>query len=255
MKETVGKPISINNCVTKYDVSDTGYVRNRETGTILKPGYRGKPKNPYQFVILYLNGIATHHSVHRLVAEAFIPNPDDKPQVNHIDGDRFNNAAINLEWVTAQENITHAFKLGLIPIPGKGAKSRNAKYDEALVHKACRLLEKGISVPKIAKKLGTTEAFIQGIKYGNWEDVRSLYSIPGSKRYERRDPNKIDAIKRLLLSGVSNKRDILEQVGLPDNPSNRQYIKNLRAAMVRSSTTIKKSDPIIEECFRFLWER
>lgn len=63
----------------------------------------------------------TRHSmfVHRLVALAYIPNPDDKPQVNHLDGDKGNNAPTNLEWVTAQENANHAYALGL-RTPGIG---------------------------------------------------------------------------------------------------------------------------------------
>ena len=56
---------------------------------------------------------ATHFAIHRLVAITFIDNPDNKPMVNHIDGNKLNNNACNLEWVTCSENHKHAYKTGL----------------------------------------------------------------------------------------------------------------------------------------------
>lgn len=64
--------------------------------------------------------------VHRLVADAFIPNPDNKKQINHIDGNKLNNHVSNLEWVTCSENHLHAYKTGL-RFPLVGAKHQNSK--------------------------------------------------------------------------------------------------------------------------------
>ena len=61
----------------------------------------------YLRVYLYKNGKRKHHKVHRLVAHAFIPNPEHKSQVNHIDGNKKNNSVTNLEWVTDEENKLH----------------------------------------------------------------------------------------------------------------------------------------------------
>lgn len=65
----------------------------------------------YYSVCLCKDGIKKHHSVHRLVAQAFIPNLGNKPEVNHKDGNRSNNRVDNLEWTTRSENETHAFRV------------------------------------------------------------------------------------------------------------------------------------------------
>lgn len=88
-----------------YEVSDTGLVRNKVSGKILKPGKDGKG---YLRVRLYKDGEWKMYRIHRLVAEAFIPNPLNLPQVNHIDQNKSNNNVDNLEWCTSQYNIDYS---------------------------------------------------------------------------------------------------------------------------------------------------
>ncbi len=68
------------------------------------------------------------HLVHRLVAEAFIPNPEGKPHINHINGQKSDNRIENLEWVTASENIKHAYRIGLHPGVSRSGPE-NANYE------------------------------------------------------------------------------------------------------------------------------
>ena len=93
-----------------YSVSDTGKIRNDITGALKKPFIAA---NGYYNVDLYNNGKRSKFRVHRIVGETFVDNPNGKAQINHIDGDKLNNHASNLEWVTASENMHHAFDIGL----------------------------------------------------------------------------------------------------------------------------------------------
>lgn len=72
-----------------------------------------KDKYGYERVMLYKNQKKYYKQVHRLVAENFIPNPNNLPQVNHKDGNKLNNNVNNLEWVSCSENINHAYDTGL----------------------------------------------------------------------------------------------------------------------------------------------
>lgn len=80
--------------------------------------------------------------VHRLVAEAFIPNPTNKPQVNHKDGNKHNNHLTNLEWVTQSENMKHAFEFGLEKHEMKG--KHHTKESKNKMRKKIICLETGI---------------------------------------------------------------------------------------------------------------
>lgn len=92
-----------------YEVSTEGEVRNRLTGKTLKPySNRVQPGRGYLKVRLTSEPYKTKQVyVHRLVAEAFIPNPDNLPQVNHIDEDHENNKVENLEWCTHKYNVNY----------------------------------------------------------------------------------------------------------------------------------------------------
>lgn len=86
-----GKVISPNG-IRKAEISQTGYWR----------------------IALWKNGKGKHFFVHRLVAMAFIPNPNNYEFVNHIDGNKLNNRAENLEWCNLSQNVQHAYRTGLI---------------------------------------------------------------------------------------------------------------------------------------------
>ena len=115
-----------------YSVDEQGNVyslvtTNSRRKGILKP----HPKNGYLAVNLHKDGKVKHYYIHRLVAEAFIPNPQNKPNVNHRDCDTKNNSVENLEWCTQSENILHCVRCGRHKMPEYRVNGRFAKRGDA----------------------------------------------------------------------------------------------------------------------------
>lgn len=102
----------------RYQVSNKGRVRSILSNhgkyqEVIKVQRPRSTTCPYLYVQLSVKDLPFHEAVHRAVAKAFVPNPNNKPMVNHIDGDKLNNDACNLEWATCSENHQHAFTTGL----------------------------------------------------------------------------------------------------------------------------------------------
>ncbi|MET2121521.1 NUMOD4 domain-containing protein [Enterococcus faecalis] len=100
---------SIKDYCEYYEVSSQGDIRSKKTGKILKPYKNGKG---YLIITLSKNGKNKKMRVHRLVAQAFLENPNNLPDVNHKDYDRTNNCVSNLEWMGRKENVQYSSKNG-----------------------------------------------------------------------------------------------------------------------------------------------
>jgi hypothetical protein len=116
-----------------------------------------KGKLPYFYISLSKNGKVRKRLVHRLVGETFIPNPENKPQLNHIDGNSQNNKVDNLEWVTNAENTLHAYRTNLNKRNQKlftveGVTKNMTQWSKFMgikVQKLSYLLKKGLTVEEV----------------------------------------------------------------------------------------------------------
>jgi len=117
----------------RYQVSNLGRIRSIQNNhgsyqEKIKSTYVRSKTCQYEYVQLFIKDKPFKEAVHRAVAKAFIPNPDNKPMVNHIDGSKRNNCVENLEWVTCSENLKHAFASGLSNADHVADRQRGVKF-------------------------------------------------------------------------------------------------------------------------------
>lgn len=149
----------------KYSVSSCGTVF----------GVSGQPLIPNAddkgYLRVYPYGVS-YKKVHRLVAEAFIENPQGLPEVNHIDGNKKNNNVSNLEWVTHKANMHHAINTGLSKLPGKGEDGLRAILTNdqvSFIRKNVKKRDKEFSLSALARRFGVSVSCVHLVVEGrNW---------------------------------------------------------------------------------------
>lgn len=155
-----------------YEVSDLGRVRSLDR--FIEYTHKGKPirrlqkgkvlsnssEAEYQMVKIYYEDGHKYIRIHQLVANAFVDKAEGKNYVNHIDANKHNNRADNLEWVTQKENIAHAWEMGLCRGASTGEDNHNSKLTEddvKWIRKNDRTTNGGkISREEMAKVLGVS---------------------------------------------------------------------------------------------------
>ena len=176
----------------RYQVSNLGNIRSIQTNhgkyqERLIPTRARSDTCTYQYVQMWLKNKPHTEAVHRVVAKAFIPNPENKPMVNHIDGVKTNNRVDNLEWATCSENHKHAFDTGL----------RNASH----------LIER-----QLGKKSGITSKFHNV----SWDSTRQKWkaTLKDKKKmvFQKRFDCEIEAAQYVNL--------MLDLLGYSDRPRN-----------------------------------
>jgi hypothetical protein len=197
-----------------YFVSNTGQVfsskRNQWRELKLQTNVDG-----YNVVNLYRDGKYYHCRVARLVAEAFIPNPQGLPVVNHIDHSRTNDNVNNLEWCTEAENSQASIKLH----PERWKARANISYQDA--EEICQMISEGARNKEIVSALGVTLDTVKKIRQGDaWVEVSSNYAMRPS--YRGISEETVRWVCNKIVEGLKNSEILAQSTS-----------KNLTSAMIK----------------------
>ena len=232
------KQLFIDDEPTQYFISSYGYIAalnyaGKQEIKILSQGVNG---SGYLYSTISYKGNVYALRIHRMVAEAFIDNPKNLPQVNHKDGNKEHNQESNLEWLSASENTKHAYDIGLCTIL-TGEDNPHCKISNETVIQICTFLQEGkLSIPEIAKCTGAPESTIKNIVYHRaHKGVSVKYSFGEFfNRYGKENPyrkytdDQIHTVCQELERNKLTMRQIAEKTDVPYD-----MVKQIRSGKCR----------------------
>lgn len=183
----------------KYQVSNCGRVRSFKYKmprimklAVLKVGYPS--------VHLQLGGKSKLMYIHRLVAQAFVDNPEGKPQINHINGDKTDNHAENLEWCTRSENMRHAVAMGLLKVDGENNHNSKLTDEQA---RYIRENPDGLNIYELARLFGVDDTTISHVQCGkSYRNIGGKIRKAKPHKHTPRIPDEVrDEIRHLYIRG------------------------------------------------------
>lgn len=156
----------------RYTVDEDGNVYSLKRNKTITPVVM---QNGYWYVHLFCKGKARCIRLHRLVAEAFLDNPNGYSQVNHINGDKSDNRVVNLEWCSQSQNMRHAMRTGLWnPIGENNASAKLKSADITAIRAQYVKGDARFGAKGLAKVYGVTDVMIGKIVRGeNWKAIRT----------------------------------------------------------------------------------
>ena len=255
----------------KYKISNLGRIWSEHTNKYIKPHLRSKDINAYMKVELFNEEGSKSMALHRLLAEAFIPNPDNKCCVNHKDGNKTNNHLANLEWVTYSENSQHATDTGLSPI---GIERTSAKLSEQDVSEIASLLQSSdLSFNAIGNKYNIDSGVIRDIhRRRSWSHLTKDFIFADRSGHIKLSDDDVKKIAKLFLETTKNNKEIAEEFGVSDTVIGRIRRRQLHTDVTKDiegdffgkidyaerpkpSNTLLTKDQVIEICERMSKEK
>ena len=207
----------------KYCACRSGRIYSLRSGRFLEPVLQS---NGYLHVTLSQDGKRNNFPVHRLIAIAFLPNNEDKPTVNHIDGNKQNNELLNLEWATQKEQIHHALINGLM----SGTRNPDRSLSDEVVHLICKLIQDNWRNKDIASSLNVSSQIVANIRFGtDYQDIASEYEFRGLLPSRRKlSIDKLITVCEMLEAG-KNYNEIRNVTGC--SPNTISKIKNRKSGI------------------------